>query len=281
MIKSICKIRHFFDRLLFLCLALFSVNASAVTYPEAPNPFYYITDYTKNTLSPQEWRILEDALIANRAKTSSQIIVVIVPTTEGEAVSTYAHTLFNKWGIGRTKNNENNGILLLIAKNDRKLFIATGRGLEGVLPDAIASSIIRNDITPFFKQEQYAAGIARGLSAIMAAINGEYAPYASYGEESQEFEDIEGLLFFLFAAMVIFLIFRPRRNTTYISPGSMDQLGQILRENQRRNGGFNGGFGGGFGRNSGGFGGGFGGSRGSGDSFGGGSSGGGGAGGSW
>ncbi len=100
MMKSICKISHFFDRLLFITLALFSLNATAVTYPEAPNPFYYITDYTKNTLSQQEWRTLEDALITNRTKTSSQIIVVIVPSTEGEDVSTYAHTLFNKWGIG-------------------------------------------------------------------------------------------------------------------------------------------------------------------------------------
>ncbi|QHB18086.1 TPM domain-containing protein [Mannheimia pernigra] len=265
MMKSICNIFTQFNRLLFILLTAFSINAVAVTYPDPPDPFYYITDYTKNTLSQQEWRILEDALIANRANTSSQIAVVIVPSTEGEAVSTYAHTLFNKWGIGRSQNNENNGILLLIAKNDRKLFIATGRGLEGALPDAIASSIIRNEITPFFKQEQYAAGIARGLSAIMAAINDEYAPYASDENEAQEFD---GLFFFLFAAMVIFLIFRPR-NHTYISPSSMDQLGRVLRERQHRNGGF--------GRHSGGFGGSFG----SGDSFGGGSSGGGGAGGSW
>lgn len=274
MMKSICKISGFFDRLVFSIFILFSLNVHAVSYPEAPKPFYYITDYTKNTLSQQEWRTLEDALIANRAKTSSQIIVVIVSSTEGEAVSTYSHNLFNKWGIGRTKNNENNGVLLLIAKNDRKLFIATGRGLEGVLPDAIAATIIRYEITPYFKQGQYAAGIARGLSAIMAAIEGEYAPYNSYGEEQEAFEDMDGLLFFLFASVVIFLIFRPRGNHTYISPGSMDQLGRVLRESRRhRNSSFGGGFGG-FGR----FGGG---QRGSGDSFGGGSSGGGGAGGSW
>lgn len=281
MIKSFCKLSRFFYRLLFIALSLLSLNAAAVNYPEAPNPFYYITDYTKNTLTQQEWRVLEDALIANRTKTSSQIAVVIVPDTQGEAVSTYAHNLFNKWGIGRSKNNENNGVLLLIAKNDRKLFIATGRGLEGALPDAIAATIIRNDITPFFKQEQYAAGIARGLSAIMAAINGEYAPYASYEEEQEGFDDMDGLLFFLVVSIVIFLIFRPRGDSTYISPSTIDQLGKVLRESQRRNGGFGGGFGGGFSRNSGGFSGGFGGRRGSGDSFGGGSTGGGGAGGSW
>lgn len=268
------KILMNFNRLLLLTMAFLSLSAQAVTYPEAPNPFYYVTDYT-NTLSQQEWRTLEDALIDNRSKTSSQIIVVIVPTTQGEAIATYATTLFNKWGIGRTKNNENNGVLLLIAKNDRKLFIATGRGIEGALPDAIASTIIRNNITPYFKQNQYAEGIASGLSAIMAAINGEYAAYDSYGEEETTLDDIDGLLFFLIAGIVIFAIFAPR-NERYISPSAAEQIGRVIINSSRRRGGFGGGFG------SGGFGGGFGGgSRGSGDSFGGGSSGGGGAGGSW
>ncbi|WP_150538909.1 TPM domain-containing protein [Actinobacillus vicugnae] len=269
-------IKTIFKPFWLLAIALFSLNTFAEDhYPAAPNPFYYVTDYTK-TLTQQEWRTLEDALIANRTKTSSQIIVVIVPSTNGEDVASYSHNLFNKWGIGRTKNNENNGVLLLIAKNDRKLFIATGRGLEGALPDAIAATIIRHNITPYFKQNLYAEGIASGLSAIMAAINGEYAAYDSYGKESSEqLDQIDGLLFFLIAGMVIFVIFRPSRGNQYISPSSADQLGRIIINSSRRRGGFGGG-------SSGGFGSGFGsGSRGSGDSFGGGSSGGGGAGGSW
>ncbi|VEI45051.1 beta-propeller domain-containing protein [Actinobacillus equuli] len=137
------------------------------------------------------------------------------------------------------QNNENNGILLLIAKNDRKLFIATGRGLEGALPDAIASTIIRHNITPYFKQNLYAEGIASGLSAIMAAINGEYAAYDSYGEDAGEesLEQIDGLLFFLVAGIVIFLIFRPGRNNQYISPSTADQLGRIIINSSRRRGG--------------------------------------------
>lgn len=262
----------FFNRLLLILFAFFSQNLLAADkYPAAPNPFHYITDYTQ-TLSAQEWRTLEDALIANRSKTSSQIIVVIIPSTEGEAIAGYATNLFNKWGIGRSKHNENNGVLLLIAKNDKKLFIATGRGIEGVLPDAIAASIIRNNITPYFKQDRYAEGIASGLSAIMAAINDEYAPYEHYGENSQEtapFDDFDGLFFFLIMGIVIFLIFRPRGSDRYISPNTLEQ---VLRSRRNHNmGGFSGGFGGGIG----------GGQRGSGDSFGGGSSGGGGAGGSW
>ena len=170
----ISKFSQHFYRLFGLFLLFFSLNSWAVDYPKAPDPFYYVNDYT-NTLSPQEWRTLENALIENRNKTSSQIIVAIIPTTQGEEIAQYATNLFNKWGIGRTKHNENNGVLLLVAKNDRKLFIATGRGIEGALPDAIASTIIRHNITPYFKQEHYAEGIASGLSAIMAAINGEYA----------------------------------------------------------------------------------------------------------
>ena len=267
----ICKTAKFFHRLWWLVLMLFSLPAAAVTYPDAPNPFYYVTDYTKNTLSQQEWRTLEDALIANRAKTSSQIIVVIVPDTQGEAIATYATNLFNKWGIGRSKNNENNGVLLLVAKNDRKMFIATGRGIEGALPDAVAATIIRHNITPYFKESRYAEGIASGLSAIMAAINGEYAPYASYGEEESSIDEMDGLLFFLIMGAIIFILFYPRGGSRYVSPSAAEQLGRVIL-NSRRSGGFDGGFGGGsFG----------GGSHGSGDSFGGGSSGGGGAGGSW
>lgn len=258
-------IQAIFSRIYFVAIALFSLNLWA-NYPEVPKPFYYVNDYTQ-TLSQQEWQLLEQALIDNSKKTSSQIAVVIVPSTNGEDVASYSHNLFNKWGIGRAK--ENNGVLLLIAKNDRKLFIATGRGLEGALPDAIASSIIRNEIRPFFQQGLYAQGIAKGLSAIMASINGEYAPYV---ESTTEEAEIPPLVIFILAAIVIFFLFNPTRGGgVYISPSDLDQLTRASRN--RRHGGFGGGFGGG------GFGGGFGG--GSGGGFGGGNSGGGGAGGSW
>ena len=155
--------------------------------------------------------------------------------------------------------------MLLIAKNDRNLFIATGRGLEGALPDAIASSIIRNDITPYFKQGLYAQGIAKGLSSIIAATQGEYAPAPVESEEENVFDGIE---IFIFMAIVIFFLFNSfGRGGVYISPSTADR---IIRTTRSR-----GGFGGGFGGGRGGFGGG------SGGGFGGGSTGGGGAGGSW
>ncbi|AUI65350.1 MULTISPECIES: YgcG family protein [Glaesserella] len=260
----------------FSLLALFSLTSWA-NYPDVPKPFRYVSDYTQ-TLSSQDKQTLENALVEYGTKTSSQIAVVIVSTTNGEEIASYTHNLFNKWGIGRQK--ENNGVLLLVAKDDRKLFIATGRGLEGALPDAIASSIIRNDITPYFKQNLYAQGIAKGLSSIIAATQGEYAPAPVAEESGEEFADFE---IFIIAAVAIFFLFNilSRGGNTYVSPSN---AGRILRDVDaiRRSGGLNGGFGGGFGggRRSGGFGGGFGGGGSSGG-FGGGSTGGGGAGGSW
>lgn len=254
-----------FKTLWLMLFTLLSVSSWA-NYPDVPKPFRYVTDYTQ-TLSQQDWQTLENALVEYGQKTSSQIAVVIVATTNGEEVSSYTHNLFNKWGIGRQK--ENNGVLLLVAKEDRKLFIATGRGLEGALPDAIASSIIRNDITPYFKQGLYAQGIAKGLSSIIAATQGEYAPVVSNEENGGDFDGFE---IFLFIAIVIFFIFHNVANSGgYISPSSANR---VLRDVDaiRRRGGFGGG--------SGGFGGGFGGGGSSGG-FGGGSTGGGGAGGSW
>ncbi|QLB21292.1 methanol dehydrogenase [Vespertiliibacter pulmonis] len=245
--------------LLFLML-LFSLTSWA-NYPNVPTPFRYVSDYTK-TLSQNEWQILENALSDYGRKTSSQIAVVIVPTTQGEDVSSYTHNLFNKWGIGRSK--QNNGVLLLIAKDDHKLFIATGRGLEGALPDAIASSIIRNEITPYFKQNLYAQGIAKGLSAIIAATQGEYEAI----ENDESAFQMSDFLTFLFFAFIILLIFgRSQRGGQYISPSQAERIIYSARR---------GSFGGGFGGNSGG---GFGG--GSSGGFGGGNTGGGGAGGSW
>lgn len=249
-----------------------ALSVWAVEYPSTPEPFRYVNDYTQ-TLSANDRQQLENALQNYSEKTSSQIAVVIISDTGGEEIAHYSQQLAEKWGIGR--KSLNNGVLLLVAKNDRKLFIATGRGLEAALPDAIASSIIRNEITPYFKQNRYAEGIARGLSAIIAATQNEYEPLAEEEEYEAGFDDF---LFFLVAAIVILSIFLPRQGR-YISPEGMREvegaLNQVLRERSR------GGFGGGFGH-----GGGFGGRRGSGGGgrgggFGGGSFGGGGAGGSW
>ncbi|OOF44627.1 methanol dehydrogenase [Rodentibacter rarus] len=237
----------------------------AAQFPATPNPFRYVNDYT-NTLSPQQQQVLENKLVDYGKATSSQIAVVIIPTTAEYEIADYTFALGDKWGIGRKQLN--NGVLMLIAKKDRKVFIATGQGLEGVLPDAFLSQVIRHTILPQFKQGQYAQGINDGLNDIIAASQGEYGAYQT--EESEFDQYIPFLMALVFIAFVVFGEYQFHKDEIYISPNQRDQLNRIVRQStlsRRRRGGS--GFGGGFGGSS------------SGGGFGGGGFGGGGAGGSW
>ena len=241
---------------------------SATQFPPVPNPFRYVNDYT-NTLSLAQQQRLENKLIDYGKATSSQIAVIIVPTTGEYEIADYTFALGDKWGIGRKQLN--NGVLMLIAKNDRKVFIATGQGLEGALPDAFLSQVIRHAILPQFKQGQYAQGINDGLNDIIAASQGEYGAYQQ--EDSASDKYIPFIMVLIFIAFVLFGEYLYHKDEVYISPNQRDQFGRIVRQSSlsRRGGsGFGGGFGGGFG--SGGA---------SGGGFGGGGFGGGGAGGSW
>lgn len=251
---------------IFFISSLFLSLSSSATLPEVPNPFRYVSDYTQ-TLSKLEQQELEQALKTYSTKTSSQIAVAIVPSTNGISVSDYTFKLFNKWGIGQKK--ENNGVLLLIAKNDHKLFIAVGRGLEATLPDAITATIIRHNIVPFFKQNRYPEGIASGLSAIIKATQNEYKPKTLKQEDP-----FDGFFIFLGVGFILFVLFNAiGRHGNYVSPrninrhsyGSRHSFGHFGNGNRF---GSRGDFGSG-------------GSFGSGGGFGGGSTGGGGAGGSW
>lgn len=237
--------------LIWLLLLAFG-QALADSYPPVPQPFRYLNDYT-HTLTQQQQQVIEQQLVNYSQKTSSQIAVVMIPSTGSIEIADYAFTLGDRWGIGRKKLN--NGVLMLIAKNDRKIFIATGQGLEGALPDAFLGKVIRQVITPAFRENRYATGIAEGLKYIMAASQGEFKPEQLQEEDCYDFIPLLMVAFFF---LVVFLSER-HKGRTYVSPRS------------RRGGGF-GGFGG--------FGGG-GSSGSSGGGFGGGSFGGGGAGGSW
>ena len=258
---------HWFKSAVIFCVFFVTAFVQAAEFPPAPQPFRYVNDYT-NTLSVADKNTLEQALAQYGQQTSSQIAVVMIPTVGEYDIAQYTFDLGDKWGIGRKQLN--NGVLMLIAKNDRKIFIATGQGLEGVLPDAFLSQLIRQKITPHFAQNQYAQGIASGLNAIIAASQGEYV--ALEQDEENRFEDfIPVIMVTIFILFVLFGELSFRRKP-YISPTNNHQTGQILRQTARRRGNRSG-FGGGFG--------GFGGGGGSGGGFGGGSFGGGGAGGSW
>lgn len=117
-----------------------------------------------NILSPQENQRLTAQLRQIYDKGLAQAAVVIVPTTNGVPIFDYALQTAEKWQLGNKDTDD--GLLILVAVNDRDMYILTGHGLEGVIPDVVAKRIIRDDITPFFKQGDYAAGITAGVNKI-------------------------------------------------------------------------------------------------------------------
>ena len=235
---------------------------------EKPSTPTLVTDLA-GVLSPTEKQFLENKLVSVDDSSSNQIAVVILPTLDGYPIEDYATKLFRTWGIGNKKTN--NGILLLIAINDRKVRIEVGYGLEGAIPDITANNIINYDIKPAFKQGAYFEGINTATDDIAKAAVGEYKV-----AKQKTSKDKGGSIFlFLIILFIIIAIVGKKGGNggSNIGGGGFSDiatgmlLGSLLGGGGRRGGDW-GGSGGGFG------GGGFGG-------FGGGSSGGGGASGGW
>jgi uncharacterized protein len=260
----------------FLVLAL---TARAIDFPPKQNPPKLVNDFT-NTLTPLEVQSLEQKLVAFNDSTSTQIAVIIIRSTDGYPISDYSFELAQNWGIGQ--KGSNNGLLFFVALNDRKMYIATGYGLEGALPDALAKRIIEYDVKPFFKEGKYFAGIDNGTNQIISAVKGEYkaTPQKKRGRKGGTSMFVLIILFFLL--IFVFKIVSVRRYSVLngigfwaawqiLNAASARQSGR-WNDFNRGGGGFGGfgGFGGGGSSGGGGFGG-----------FGGGSFGGGGSGGSW
>jgi len=149
-------------------LAALVATALSVSYPK---PTGYITD-TTGAIDAATKRKLIPILQALHAKTTAQVGVAVVDTIGGGSVEEYAVKLFEKWGIG-TKGKDN-GVLLLVALNDRKMRIEVGYGLESVLPDAKAGAIMDDVIKPKFKAGDVNGGIVAGVEAIAVEIVKEY-----------------------------------------------------------------------------------------------------------
>jgi len=137
-----------------------------------------VTDLT-GTLAPAQRDTLERELQAFENRKGSQIAVLIVPTTQPEAIEQYSLRVAEAWKLGRKgvgKDRIDDGVLLLIAKDDRAMRIEVGYGLEGAIPDAIANRVIDEVIVPFFRQGDYYGGVQAGLSRLMRLIDGEPLP---------------------------------------------------------------------------------------------------------
>jgi uncharacterized protein len=150
--------------------AVAQLAAADVAVPPLSSP---VTDLTQ-TLSREQAASLEQTLRAFEQRKGSQIAVLLVPTTQPESIEQYSIRVAEAWKIGRKDFDD--GVIFLIAKDDRAMRIEVGYGLEGALPDAVASRIIRDVVTPQFRSGDFYAGISAGVDRIVRTIDGEPLP---------------------------------------------------------------------------------------------------------
>jgi len=158
-------------RFFLLVFVFFLLGATAHSLEVPDRPEGRVTDRT-GTLTRDQIKALDQKMAAFERETSNQVAVLLIPSLEGDSLEDYSIRLAEKWKIGQ--QGRNNGVILLVVKNDRKLRIEVGYGLEGALPDALSGTIIRNEIAPRFKAEQFYQGIDAGVNALIAATKGEY-----------------------------------------------------------------------------------------------------------
>ncbi|MDB5846348.1 MAG: hypothetical protein JWP29_100 [Rhodoferax sp.] len=158
-------------RWLWLLLACGALQAQSVL--PVPPLTAHVVDQT-GTFSDAQRQALEAKLTAFEAASGAQVAVLLVPTTQPEDIFGYANRVANTWKIGRKGIGD--GLLIVVAKNDRKLRIEVAKTLEGAIPDLAASRIIDEAITPRFKQNDFAGGIDAGVDQAMALIRGEALP---------------------------------------------------------------------------------------------------------
>ncbi len=264
-------IRFFF---IFGCFVL-SFFSSAQDIPEPMSPPRLVNDFS-GLLSTQEQQALETELRAYHDSTSTQIYVVIVNSFNGYDKAQFAYEIGEKWGVGQ-KGKDNGAVLLVKPKvgNERgEVFIATGYGLEGALPDAICRRIIEQNIIPYFRENQYFNGIQSGINQMIDYLSGEYKADAKDDGDGLGGSTILLIIIIVIILVVVFSSSDNNNNGQDIGRGGSRRSGGGMFFPPSSGGGF-GGFSGGRGSfGGGGFGGGF--SGGGGGSFGGG-----GAGGSW
>ena len=248
-------------------LALAIAGGARAQFVPVPALTGHVTDQAGMLTAEQRAR-LEAVLTDYEAKTGSQIAVLLVKTTEPEAIEQYGIRVVDQWKLGRKGIDD--GVLLLVARDNpsalRRLRIEAGRGVQGVLTDAQSKRILQDVIAPHFRQEAYYDGLVAGVGAIATLLNKEMFPAPPPQAQRQVQVEDEGfpILPLIIGAFVLMSIFRPRRRS-HLSRGGWGSgatgfiLGSILSNAGRGGsggfggGGFGGGGGGGFGGGGGSF----------------------------
>lgn len=269
--------------LLFLILPTV-LRAQDVPVPAKPEPNRLVNDFA-HVMTPDQVSALEHKLVSYDDSTSNQIVIVTMPTIGDADIEEYSVKLFKAWGIGNKKTN--NGVLVMVTIDNHKIYITTGYGLEGAIPDVTAKAIIDNEIVPNFRSstgDNYYRGFSQAADALIKAAAGEYKAPEGYADRGGRRHGRKGGgggigigIFFIIFIVIVASIFRGGGGSGgggFFGGGGFLPflLGTMIGRGLGGGEGGGGGWSGGGGGDSGG--GGFGG-------FGGGDTGGGGAGGSW
>lgn len=186
--------------------ALLLVLALTASPTRAEPPFPELTGRVvdrADILSASIESNLSQKLETHEDQTSNQVVVVTVRSLQGHTIEDYGYQLGRHWGIGQAERN--NGVLLLVAPNERKVRIEVGYGLEGALTDAFAKTIIEREITPAFRKRDFDQGVARGVEAILAAVAGEYKAVPS-AKTSSDGDKILLISAVLIVGLLIFFV---------------------------------------------------------------------------
>lgn len=198
--------KYFIFYILFLFLSL---SGNGQDFPEPMKPKRIVNDFT-GLFTPQQNQALEQKLRHFNDTSSTQIAVVTIPSLNGYEPNDYAQRLAEKWGVGQ--KGKDNGLLVLVKpKSEREkgqVAIAVGYGLEGVIPDAIASRIIRNEIIPEFQQNNYYSGVNKATDVLMKLASGEFTA-EQYNKKNKK--DRGGLIFLPFLIVFLLPLFIRRR----------------------------------------------------------------------
>ncbi len=186
----------------FLCCAQFVFAQFSI--PEKPKVLYPVYD-AANLLSEQEKQQLNDKLIKFADSTSTEIEVIIIPSTKGEDVNFLATMFGEKWGIG--KKDVDNGIVFLIATEDHTMSIQQGRAVEQYLTASVAGQILDYIVTPNFKKGHWYEGINRGTSALMEAVQGKFKPISPERTNDENPDAFKVLLIAFVIILILAMIF--------------------------------------------------------------------------
>jgi len=190
----------FSGKTLLLCLLAILVWVSAAFSRDIPNYHGYVNDYA-NMISPLTKASLERALQSFDLTDSTQVAILTIDSLEGDPLEDFSIRTVDKWKIGQ--KGKDNGVLLLAVKQDRKIRIEVGRGLEGVLTDLLAGRIVDQVMVPEFKAGRFDNGFTAGVNAIISATRGEFKGREKTPETRQGPEPSPLLAYLLFGAFIV------------------------------------------------------------------------------